>query len=68
MIEPNVISLGDISQLVGSLGFPIAVTWFLLQKGSQIVTGITSAINDMRVAIDRLGDRLEALEKERAQK
>lgn len=61
--------------LVGSLGFPIVVTWFLLTKGSVIVTNITTAINEMRLAINEmnntvrsLGERLESIEKERTRK
>lgn len=61
-------TLDGISQAVGSLGFPIAVTWFLLTKGSQLVQGITAAINDMKIAVEKLGDRLEALEKDRGTK
>jgi hypothetical protein len=62
----------DVVSATGSLGFPIAVTWFLLTKGSVLVTNITTAINDMRFAINEmsttiknLGDRLEELEKGR---
>lgn len=57
---------------IGSVGFPIVVTMFLLSKGTQLVTGITGAINDMKVAvtdmkgaIEGLTTRLEAIERER---
>lgn len=59
------ITINDLSQVVGSLGFPIAVTWFLLTKGSKLVEGITTAINEMKSAVIQLGDRLEKLEKDR---
>lgn len=65
----------DLVGMVGSLGFPIVVTWFLLTKGTVIVTNITTAINEMRLAIvemsstvKSLGDRLENIEKERNKK
>lgn len=65
----------DLAGLIGSLGFPIVVTWFLLTKGTLIVANITTAINEMRLAIvemsatvKSLGDRLENIEKERNKK
>lgn len=66
------ITLDQLTTVVGSLGFPIAVTWFLLTKGTQLVSNITIAINEMKVAVvslgdrmEQLGDRLEELEKQK---
>lgn len=53
------------ANVIGSLGFPIAITGFLLYKGSQIATSAVTALNEMKLALVSLGDRLERLEKER---
>lgn len=53
------------TNVIGSLGFPIAITGFLLWKGSQLATSAVAAMNEMKVAIVSLGDRLERLEQER---
>lgn len=55
MTDPNVTNL--ITQTIGSLGFPIAVTVFLLVKGSKVITDLTKAINDMQMAIQKITDK-----------
>jgi hypothetical protein len=55
----------EVLNAIGSVGFPIVVTMFLLTKGTTLVQNITTAINDMKTAIEGLTKRLEAIESER---
>lgn len=61
----------DIGQLVGSYGFPIAVTWFLLTKGTGMIgqmnktfAEMTTAIVELKVTVTSLSERLDRIDKE----
>lgn len=41
-------------QLISSVGFPIVVTGYLLQKGSTIITDLTTSINEQTKMIGEL--------------
>lgn len=47
----------DVYTLIGSYGFPIIVTGFLLTKGTKILSDLTTAINSNTIAITKLLDR-----------
>lgn len=60
----------DITNLVGSLGFPIVMCWFLVTKGMTILTEITKALNNMtatitelKIAIVDISNRIDVVEK-----
>lgn len=44
----------DLTNAVGSYGFPIAITWFLLTKGTKVVADITTALNELTIAVKML--------------
>lgn len=48
------VTIETVSSLVGSYGFPIAVTWFLLTKGSTVIKSMTDTLNNMTSAIVEL--------------
>jgi hypothetical protein len=49
--------VNDLSTLVGTLGFPIAVCCYLLWERYTMIQKFTKAINDLKVEIVKLNER-----------
>jgi hypothetical protein len=49
--------MGEMSSLVATLGFPIAVCCYLLYERFTLIKSFTKAINDLRVEIVKLNER-----------
>ena len=48
----------DIVELITNVGFPIAVSCYLLYRDSTIITKLAESINANTVAVTRLIDKL----------
>lgn len=46
--------LATLQQLIGSLGFPIVVTGFLLIKGTKIIGDLKEALENNTVVLQKL--------------
>lgn len=49
--------MGEISSLIGTLGFPIAICCYLLYERFTLLQKFTKAIDDLKVEIIKLNER-----------
>lgn len=49
----------DLVTLIGQLGFPIAVSAYLLVMGTKVIGNMTTAINNQTQAIEQLSDYIK---------
>ena len=50
--------LQQIIDLINNVGFPIAVTCYLLYRDTTVITELTKSINENTLALTKLGEKL----------
>ena len=52
--------MGDIVEIVTNVGFPIAVSIYLLYRDSTTIKALSESINNNTLALTKLIDRLDS--------
>lgn len=60
--------MGDVTNIISSLGFPIFVAVWMLYKGSKDSESLKETVNELRIAITELTSKLDGLSEKKDEK